>query len=109
MMNNVITLYLERRPTTAEAESRLVCIGTSRTAHVKGLKALKVVVGASPLKVCMALLAGHLDDLKLAVKRMHFCYDIEYLRITLVIVGNLGNQSPVARLLGQFNGLVLGC
>ena len=86
-----------------------MCVGTSRTAHVKGLKALKVVVGASPLKVCTALLAGHLNDLELAVKRMHFCCDIEYLHITLMIAGDLGNQSPVARLLGQFNGLVLGC
>ena len=92
----------------AEAEPKLVCIGASGAMHVEGLKSLKVMVSVCPLEACMALTTGHLDDLQLTVKHMCLCCDIEYLHITFIIAGDLGDQSPVTGLLGQFNGLMVG-
>ena len=89
-------------------KSELVCIGVSGTAHVEGLKASEMVVGAGSFKTCTALTTGCLDDLKLAIEHMYLHGDVEDVRVGLVVSGELCNQAPVAGLPCQFHGLVEG-
>ena len=75
-MSDVITLCLGQWPTMAKVKPKLVHIGVSGVACVEGLNASKAMVGTGSFEVCAALMAGHLDNLQLAVKHVHFCGDI---------------------------------
>ena len=46
-------------------------------ASVKGLKCTKAMLGSSPLEAAVALMAGHLDDLQLAIERVYLGCNVE--------------------------------
>ena len=92
----------------AEAETHGVRISMGRVTSVEGLKSLEVVLGTSPLKAAVALTTGHLDNLQLAVEYVYLGCNIEDSRVRFMVAGELSDQPPVVRAVGQLNGLVIG-
>ena len=85
-----------------------MCIGVSGMMGVEGLESSKVVLGLSSLKMAVTLVTSHLDDLQLAVECVYLGCNIEYTCIQLVVAGELGDQPPVIRAIGQIHGLMVG-
>ena len=53
------------------------------------------------------LVTSHLDDLQLTVECVYLGHNIEYACIRLVVAGELGDQPPVVRAMGQIHGLMV--
>ena len=62
----------------AKMKPELVGIGTGGAAVVEGLESPKMVLSVSPLEATATLMAGHLDDLQLAIKCMYLGHDVEH-------------------------------
>ena len=83
-------------------------VSVSGATSVEGLKGPEAMLSASPLKAASALMTSRFDDVQLTVKCMYLSRDIEDTGVGLMVVSELGGQSPVIGAAGQVHGLVVG-
>ena len=92
----------------AAAYHRGMRVSASGTTSVEGLKSPEMMLGTGSLEAAATLMTSYFDDLQLAIERMYLCHDVEDTGVGLMVVSDLGHQSPIVRVAGQVNGLMVG-